>query len=179
MCNIVAKFTLVEIIFIMPLLKCFDLSLQCFYLWLIKFVLAACHLKNYFVITYLLEDEQKSTTIFNTCPRRHHSQSTSGSQPSNRESIIVKVHFSMISTAIPKFVHNRGHGFSKRLNPAGVYCFYHRYRPAPCLAISPLPRRLAEWARLQPLPCMNLTQGSLVKRKSSFSASNTRDLGHT
>ena len=50
MCNIVAKFTLVQIIFIMPLLKCFDLSLQCFYLWLIKFVLASCHLKNYVVI---------------------------------------------------------------------------------------------------------------------------------
>ena len=32
MCNIVAKFTLVQIIFIMPLLKCFDLSLQCFYI---------------------------------------------------------------------------------------------------------------------------------------------------
>ena len=32
MCNIVAKFILVQIIFIMPLLKCFDLSLQCFYI---------------------------------------------------------------------------------------------------------------------------------------------------
>ena len=32
MCNIVAKFTLVQIIFIMPLLKCFDLCLQCFYI---------------------------------------------------------------------------------------------------------------------------------------------------
>ena len=59
MCNIVAKFTLVQIIFIMPLLKCFDLSLQCFYISLIKIVLASCHLKNYFVITYLLEDEQE------------------------------------------------------------------------------------------------------------------------
>jgi len=46
-------------IFIMPLLKYFDLSLQCFYISLIKIVLASCHLKNYFVITYLLEDEQE------------------------------------------------------------------------------------------------------------------------
>ena len=38
MCNIVAKFTLVQIIFIMPLLKYFDLSLQCFYISLIKIV---------------------------------------------------------------------------------------------------------------------------------------------
>ena len=58
-CNIVAKFTLVQIIFIMPLLKYFDLSLQCFYISLIKLCVAACHLKNYFVITYLLEDEQE------------------------------------------------------------------------------------------------------------------------
>ena len=79
----------------------------------------------------------------------------------------------MISTEIPKVVHNRGHGFSKRLYPAGVYCFYHRYRPAPCLYISPLPGRMAEWARLQPLACMSLTQGSLVKPKSNIGASNT------
>ena len=32
MCNIIAKFMLVQIIFIMLLLKCFDLSLQCFYI---------------------------------------------------------------------------------------------------------------------------------------------------
>ena len=38
MCNIVTKFTLVQIIFIMPLLKYFDLSLQCFYISLIKIV---------------------------------------------------------------------------------------------------------------------------------------------
>ena len=113
------------------------------------------------------------TTIFNTYLRRHHPQSTSRNQPSNRESILVKVHFSMISTAIPKFVHNRGHGFSKRLNPAGVYCFYHRYRPAPRVYISPRPGRLAEWARLQPLACLNLTPGSLVKPKSNIGASNT------
>ena len=43
----------------MPLLKYFDLSLQCFYISLIKIVLGACHLKNYFVITYLTEDEQE------------------------------------------------------------------------------------------------------------------------
>src|SRR5664279_421057 len=36
-------------------------------------------------------------------------------------------------------VHNRGHGFSKRFNPAGVYNFTHTYRPAPCLNISTLP----------------------------------------
>ena len=36
MCNLVAKFTLVQIIFIMPLLKYFDLSLQCFYISLLK-----------------------------------------------------------------------------------------------------------------------------------------------
>ena len=39
----------------------------------------------------------------------------------------------MILPISPRFVHNRGHGFSKRLNPAGVYCFYHWYRPTPCL----------------------------------------------
>ena len=39
--------------------KYFDLSLQCFYNNLIKIVLVTCHLKNYFVITYLLEDEQE------------------------------------------------------------------------------------------------------------------------
>ena len=38
MCNIVAKFTLVELIFIMPMLEYFDLSLQCFYIWWIKIV---------------------------------------------------------------------------------------------------------------------------------------------
>ena len=43
----------------MPLLKYFDLSLQCFYISLIKIVLASCHLKTYFIITYLLEDEQE------------------------------------------------------------------------------------------------------------------------
>ena len=32
MCNIVAKFTLVELIFMMPMLEYFDLSLQCFYI---------------------------------------------------------------------------------------------------------------------------------------------------
>jgi hypothetical protein len=36
-------------------LEHFDPSLQC----LIEIVLASCHLKNYFVITYLLEDEQE------------------------------------------------------------------------------------------------------------------------
>ena len=65
----------------------------------------------------------------------------------------------MISSSIPKFVHNRGHDFSKRLYPARVYYFNHRYCPAPCLIVSPLPGRIAERAQLQPLPCMNLTQG--------------------
>ena len=74
----------------------------------------------------------------------------------------------MISSSIPKFVHNRGHGFSKRLYPAGVYYFNHRYCPAPCLYISPLPGRMAERAQLQPLPCMNLTPGPLVKRKTNI-----------
>ena len=43
----------------MLLLIYVDLKLQWFYISLIKFVLASCHLKNYFVITYLLEDEQE------------------------------------------------------------------------------------------------------------------------
>ena len=73
----------------------------------------------------------------------------------------------MISTKIPKVVHNHGHDFLKRLYPAGVYCFYHRYRPAPCLYISPRPGRMAEWAQLQPLPCMILTKGSSVCGSSS------------
>ena len=85
----------------------------------------------------------------------------------------------MISTAIPKFVHNRGHSFSKRLYPAGVYYFNHRYCPTPCLIIRPLPGRLAERARLQPLACMSLTQGSLVKQKSNIGVSLTLlDRGH-
>jgi hypothetical protein len=79
----------------------------------------------------------------------------------------------MISTAIPKVIHNRGHDFSKILYPAGVYYFNHRYCPAPCLYFSPLPGRMAERAQLQPLPCMNLTPGSLVKLKSNIGASNT------
>ena len=54
-----------------------------------------------------------------------------------------------------------------------MYYFNHQYRPAPCLYISPLPGRLAEWTRLHPLPCMNLTQGPLVKRKSNIGASDT------
>ena len=54
--NIVAKFN--WIISIMPMLEYLDPSSQCF-TCLIKIVLASCHLKNYFVITYLLEDEQE------------------------------------------------------------------------------------------------------------------------
>ena len=73
----------------------------------------------------------------------------------------------MISTAIPNFFHNRGQSFSKRFNSAGVYYFNHQYRPAPCLIIGPFPGRMAERARLQPLACMNLTQGSSVWRSPS------------
>ena len=58
-CNIVAKFTLLELYLSCLCLEYFDLSLQCFYITLIKIVLASCHLKNYFVITYLLKDEQE------------------------------------------------------------------------------------------------------------------------
>ena len=43
-------------------------------------------------------------------------------------------------------VHNRGHGILKRLNPAGVYCFSHRYRPA--RLFSSLPGKAGKWARL-------------------------------
>ena len=85
----------------------------------------------------------------------------------------------MISSSIPKFVHNRGHGFSKRLYPAGVYYFNHQYRPAPCLIISPRPGRMAERARSQPLPRMSLTRGSLVKLETRFSVYfNTLACGH-
>ena len=54
--NIVAKFY--WIISIMSMLEYLDPSSQCF-TCLIKIVLASCHLKNYFVITYLLKDEQE------------------------------------------------------------------------------------------------------------------------
>ena len=57
-------------IFIMPLLEHFDLSLQCFYISLIKIVLTSCHLKNYFVITYLLEDEQELSMGMLIRPKR-------------------------------------------------------------------------------------------------------------
>ena len=54
----------------MPLLKYFDLSLQWFYISSIKIVLASCHRKNYFVITYLLEDEQElSLGMLRRCKR--------------------------------------------------------------------------------------------------------------
>ena len=66
-CNIVAKFTLLEFYLSCLCLDYFDLSLQFFYIMLIKIVLASCHLKNYFVITYLLEDEQElSLGMFDT-----------------------------------------------------------------------------------------------------------------
>ena len=70
MCNIVAKFSFVQIKFIMPLLKCFDLSLQCFYIMVDQVVLASCHLKNYLVITYLLEDEQELSLEMLIRPKR-------------------------------------------------------------------------------------------------------------
>ena len=60
-----------------------------------------------------------------------------------------------------------------------MYYFNHRYRPAPCLIISPLPGRMAEWARLQPLACMSLTQGSLVRGSpTSVYRTTLLDRGH-
>ena len=59
-------------------------------------------------------------------------------------------------------VHNFGHDFSKRLTLQGCTIFNHQYCPATCLSLSPQPRRMAEWAQLQPLACMNLPQGPLV-----------------
>ena len=55
----------------MPMLEYLDPSSQCF-TCLIKIVLASCHLKNYFVITYLLEDEQELSLGMLICgePRR-------------------------------------------------------------------------------------------------------------
>ena len=47
-------------------------------------------------------------------------------------------------TFTSQVVHNRGHGFSKRFNPAGVYNVCHAYRPAHYLAFSSLPWR-AGW----------------------------------
>jgi hypothetical protein len=38
-------------------------------------------------------------------------------------------------------IHNRGHGFSKRFNPAGVHNFTHTWRPSP----GPSGRILVEW----------------------------------
>ncbi len=55
--NIVAKFY--WIISIMPMFRVLWSQLTMLYNNLIKIVLASCHLKNYFVITYLLEDEQE------------------------------------------------------------------------------------------------------------------------
>ena len=96
------------------------------------------------------------------CPRRHHSQSTSRNQPSNRESILVKVTFSMILSSIPKSSITVNMNFRKDHTHAGVYYFNHQYCLAPCLAISPLPGRMVERAQLQPLLCMSLTRGSSV-----------------
>ena len=57
--NIVAKF-LFRIIAIMPMFKSTLIPAAMLYIYLIKIVLAQCHIKNYcFVITYLLEDEHE------------------------------------------------------------------------------------------------------------------------
>ena len=58
--NIVAKFYCLELYLSCLCLRVLWSQLQCFYIKLIKIVLASCHIKNYlFVITYLLEDEQE------------------------------------------------------------------------------------------------------------------------
>ena len=62
--------------------------------------------------------------------------------------ISIRLRFSMILPISPRFVHNRGHGFSKRLNPTGVYCFYHWYRPTPCLQLALFRGKPAGQARL-------------------------------
>ena len=54
---------------------------------------------------------------------------------------------------LSQVVRNRGHGFSKRFNPAGVHCVYLRYCPAHCLRLALFRGKPAEWERLQPLPC--------------------------
>jgi hypothetical protein len=52
--------SIVKVISFMPLFRVLWSQLTMLYIDLIKFVLGACHLKNYyFVITYLLEDEEE------------------------------------------------------------------------------------------------------------------------
>ena len=60
--------------------------------------------------------------------------------------ISIRLIFSMVSYIRSQVVHNRGHGFSKRFNPAGVYYFTHWYRPA-CL-VSSLPGKAGKCTRL-------------------------------
>ena len=70
--------------------------------------------------------------------------------------IPLKLFYGLI--VLSQVVRNRGHGFSKRFNPAGVHCVYLRYRPAHCLHVALFRGKPAEWERLQPLPCLRLTQ---------------------
>ena len=80
-----------------------------------------------------------------------------GKQPSNLESILVKVQILYDLIVNSQVVDNRGHGFSKRFNPAGVYYFTklytlkkaynftHQYRPAPCLIMPDRTLVLGGW----------------------------------
>ena len=58
-CNIVAKLYCQNYIYHAYVQSTLILAYNAFTIMMIKIVLAACHLKNYFVITYLLEDENK------------------------------------------------------------------------------------------------------------------------
>ena len=59
---------------------------------------------------------------------------------------LIKVHVIYDLIVYSQVVLNRGHGFSKRLNPAGVYRFYHRYHPAHL--VRSLPGKAGKWAQL-------------------------------
>ena len=85
-------------------------------------------------------------TISNTCLRRHHSQSNMGNQPSNLESILVKVQIlydlNGNSQGLSITVDT---AFRKDLTLQGCTNFNHQYHPAPCLILQnqyPRPRRL-------------------------------------
>ena len=81
--------------------------------------------------------------------------------------ISIRLTFSMVSYIRSQVVHNRGHGFSKRLNPAGVY-----YLKSPGSEGIPAPYPLVpsgspSWpssgegrqaGAVRPLHCMRLTQ---------------------
>ena len=68
----------------------------------------------------------------------------------------------MVLPSLPKFVRNRGHGFSKRLNPAEVHCVCLRYRPAHCLHVALFRGKPAECETATTFTLLKTIQGSSV-----------------